>query len=137
MLNLRSNRVVSLEPGSLDRLSNLEELVLTKNRLSSIPKGLFAHMRGLRVLELNRNRFIEIVGLTFHGLENLRVLRLRRNQGCNSIEILGASPTPALIIFRSFPRHVQTSRSLVHTEVVAKLVPKSVSKPHLKILNVY
>ena len=112
MLNLRSNRVVSLEPGSLDRLSNLEELVLTKNRLSSIPKGLFAHMRGLRVLELNRNRFIEIVGLTFHGLENLRVLRLRRNQGCNSTEILGASPTPALIIF-GVSRHIQTSRSLV------------------------
>ena len=131
MLNLRSNRVVSLEPGSLDRLSNLEELVLTKNRLSSIPKGLFAHMRGLRVLELNRNCFIEVVGLTFHGLENLCVLRLGRNQGCNSTEILELDPNH-FWSFQTCPNF-----SFPSTEVVAKFVPKSVTKPHLKILNVY
>jgi hypothetical protein len=48
-LNLKGNRIVSLEAGCLDSLTSLEELLLSKNRLSSVPKGIFSEMKNLQV----------------------------------------------------------------------------------------
>lgn len=59
-LNLKGNKIVSLEPGCLNNLSSLEELLLSKNKLSSLPKGIFDKMKYLQVLDLSKNKFVEI-----------------------------------------------------------------------------
>ncbi|XP_069692853.1 leucine-rich repeats and immunoglobulin-like domains protein 3 isoform X2 [Periplaneta americana] len=77
--NLNSNRISSVEKGSLDNLPLLVEMKLNRNHLTKFRKGVFKDLKHLRNLELNRNHFTEIEGLSFHGLESLSVLKLRRN----------------------------------------------------------
>ena len=73
-LNLKSNRIVSLEPDCFNHLVVLKELTLTKNKLSSFPKEV--HLQTLEVLELNKNSFVQIEGLMFNGLPKLKVINL-------------------------------------------------------------
>ncbi|XP_063796995.1 leucine-rich repeats and immunoglobulin-like domains protein 1 [Pseudophryne corroboree] len=78
-LNLGSNKLNSLEPGSFDNLSrSLLTLRLSKNRITQLPAKAF-RLPLLTQLELNRNRIRLIEGLTFQGLDHLEVLKLQRN----------------------------------------------------------
>ena len=52
---LKSNKIVSLDPGCFSELAALKALSLTKNRLSRFPRGEI--MPNLKLLELNKKFF--------------------------------------------------------------------------------
>ncbi|KAF7246498.1 Leucine-rich repeats and immunoglobulin-like domains protein 3 [Varanus komodoensis] len=78
-LHINNNRIISLEPGTFDNLSNtLQVLRLNRNRISAIPQKMFK-LPHLQHLEMNRNKIRKIDGLTFQGLPSLKSLRIQRN----------------------------------------------------------
>ena len=48
--SLNNNKINNIEPGSLDNLTNLEWLKLSKNKLQNISKHVFTNLTALRTL---------------------------------------------------------------------------------------
>lgn len=60
-LDLTSNRIASLEAGSLGQLPELLHLRMRTNSLESIADGTFRNLPQLQTLDLGDNRFVLLV----------------------------------------------------------------------------
>ncbi|KAH9488323.1 hypothetical protein Btru_063782 [Bulinus truncatus] len=78
-LNLRSNKLTTLDRFSLAGLANLTRLDISKNRLTEIPNGVFSDLDNLKRLDLCANNLAVLNNDSFVGLRNLVHLDLQKN----------------------------------------------------------
>lgn len=79
ILDLSFNQLVSLSPGVLEGLSQLQELYLQSNILKSLPPGLLVSTTSLKKLNLANNHLRELPHGLLDGLEDLDTLYLQGN----------------------------------------------------------
>ncbi|KAJ8025760.1 Slit-like 2 protein [Holothuria leucospilota] len=78
-LDLRENRISSIEEGAFDGAGTVAELLLTSNELTKLPDQAFRGLKNLRILILRENRLTCITNETFVGLKSVRDLSLYDN----------------------------------------------------------
>ncbi|XP_076162474.1 uncharacterized protein LOC143144199 isoform X2 [Ptiloglossa arizonensis] len=78
-LDLRSNFIVVLEPGTFE-LSHLETLNLQDNKIESLRKQSFHGLELLQQLDLSGNQLSQLSTEQFRNLKNLRILNLSNNK---------------------------------------------------------
>ncbi|KAI6203058.1 hypothetical protein M3Y94_00513100 [Aphelenchoides besseyi] len=78
-LNLRQNRIDSLQINSFQGLSSLESLDLSHNRLTVLPSGAFIYLKTLRSLSVAHNNFTDLPTSLLRGPKQLQELQLDGN----------------------------------------------------------
>ncbi|KAI1285947.1 Leucine-rich repeat neuronal protein 3 [Halotydeus destructor] len=79
VLDLEGNSLAIIDPGALDKLTNLVELRLGYNNLTDIPNELLVELTELRILTLNQNHLQHIHEDMFKANLKLEQLTLRDN----------------------------------------------------------
>ncbi|XP_033125426.1 slit homolog 2 protein-like isoform X1 [Anneissia japonica] len=79
-LDLRTNRISSIEKGAFLGASKLLSLYLTNNKLSKLVQDAFIGLSSVKVLILRNNRLSCITNETFAGLRSVQLLSLYENQ---------------------------------------------------------
>ena len=80
ILNLNGSLLTTLNPTTLDGLSDLIVLGLSGNQLKELPLDIFDQLPNLAVLDLSENQLAELSPGVFEGLTSLRSLDLRGNR---------------------------------------------------------
>ncbi|KAJ8680431.1 hypothetical protein QAD02_016218 [Eretmocerus hayati] len=79
ILELGSNGLSEIQPGSFDGLNNLRLLNLWKNEFRTLEPGLLRNLRQLSRLDLNQNALTTLHPDIFEDLESLEVVNLNSN----------------------------------------------------------
>ncbi|XP_039309773.1 protein artichoke isoform X2 [Solenopsis invicta] len=79
-LDLSSNGIERILPGTLADLSNLKKLNLGYNALRILDDGVFDGLTGLEQLDLKCNRLVTLHGRSFRPLKSLMDVNLRGNR---------------------------------------------------------
>lgn len=74
-LDLGTNQIYEIQPGSLSALSQLVGLRLTENNITKVSKGVFDQLNELQIINLSNNKIQKIEAGTFDG--NLKVVAIR------------------------------------------------------------
>ncbi|XP_070796250.1 peroxidasin-like [Pituophis catenifer annectens] len=79
VLDLRFNRIKSIQPGVFRNLKNLDTLLLNNNLLKHIARNSFEGLKKLKYLYLYKNEIQSIQSQAFEGLHSLEQLYLHFN----------------------------------------------------------
>ncbi|XP_064631444.1 slit homolog 2 protein-like isoform X2 [Lineus longissimus] len=79
-LNMKNNKIDTIEEGAFLGADNLQEVTLTENRLSTLNSAMFKGLTRIRTLMLRSNKISCINNDTLTDLKELRLLSLYDNQ---------------------------------------------------------
>lgn len=80
VLDLRFNKIRTVEPGIFSKLKNLHTLLLNDNLINSVKDGTFKGLNQLKHLYLYKNKIKEIEERAFDGMPKLEQLYLHYNK---------------------------------------------------------
>ena len=93
-LDLGENKIVRLESGDFNSLSELYGLRLAGNELTTLSRAHFANVSGLHVLNIAHNNLKNIEQGGFDHLQELRALRLDNNRLKDIFKKMGLGEAP-------------------------------------------
>ncbi|KAJ8011277.1 hypothetical protein DPEC_G00056480 [Dallia pectoralis] len=82
-LDLKDNRMATIQSVSFGGLTNLSHLFLSNNQLTDLPEAVFQNLGALQHLDLSANQLISLPGSIFQGLFSLEFVHLQSNNLSN------------------------------------------------------
>lgn len=79
ILVLECNKILELQPGTFSRNAKLTELNLRDNNLSTIKKGVFENLKNLQTLDISKNNLLRLTPEILQNLNNLMDFSVSEN----------------------------------------------------------